>query len=243
MNTLLMVRVRENLEEIKTELEYTEVFPKGILSAGMEILSNPDMKTMAKRAIFQLGLYQNRMDFVLYDFYSELMMLDMRYKVDSGDMSDIESAMSEHELHQLRNTLNDLKGDSYDFSLRRDEYILGAMRLVYEKAKKGIDRAMHADSMFAICKLALSLGYRIILEDSDLTPFGAGIFCDLFKPNSAAETKITTIVGCGLSLKVILNDAQSYLPSSDPIINRLEEAFPEANSISFKVCSKVLRNE
>ena len=235
MNTSLVIRTREHLEEIKTELEYIDVFPQGILKAGMEILNNPNMTVMAKRTIFQLGLYQNRECFLLNDLYGDLMMLDMRYKLSSGDTSDIEAGMTFDELHQLKNVLNDLKENSFDWSLARDEYLVSSLRLVYEIAKREIDHAMHADSMFAICKLALKLGYRIIMEDGDLNSFGAGVFKNLFKPESLEDRKSAAIVSRGLTFKVILNDPQSNFSQSDPIINRIKQAFPEAEAVSLNV--------
>ena len=243
MNTMLTIRIQTDLEEIKIDREYTDVFPKGILSAGREILSNPDMTAMARRAIFQLGRYQNRMDFMLNDLYTELIMLDMRYRISSGDTSDIEENLGEDDLHQLQNVLNDLKEDSYDYSLRRDEYILGALRLVYETAKKGINKIMHADSMYAICRLALKSGYRIIIEDADVNSFGSGVFKDLFEPESPEDIKSVAIVSHGLSFKVTFNDAQTNLSQSDPISNRIKKTFPEAETVSIKVQRRVSINE
>lgn len=245
MNTSLAIQIRDHLQEIQTDLEYTEVFSHGILKAGSEILSDPSMTTMAKRAIFQLGLYQNRDSFVLNDLYSELVMLDMRYRLSAGNAADFEDAgLSPAELHQLKNTLIDLKENTFDESLLRDEYLINSLRLVYEIAKREVAGAMHADSMLAICKLALKSGYRIIMEDGDLNSFGAGVFRNLFQPESPEELKSTKIVSCGCSFKVILNDAQNVFPLGEPITNRIQQVFPEAQSVILRVSRKVvLSNE
>ena len=243
MNTSLVLKTREHLADIRTDLEYTDVFPKGMLSAGTEILSNPDMTAVAKRSIFQLGLYQNIDTFILNDLYGELLMLDMRYKVDSGDLSDIEAGLTLEQLQELKTTLNDLRDNTFDYSLIRDELLVGSLRLIYETAKRAINREMHADSMFAICKLALKLGYRIIMEDNDLTSFGGGVFRDMFQAETPEYFKTTAIVSCGLSFKVILNDAQNTFPQGDPISNRIKQVFPEAQNVSIKVSRRVLNNE
>lgn len=243
MNTSLAVTMRTHLEDLKTDREYIDVFPNGILNAGSEILINSDMRIMANRSIFQIGWYQNRPDFVLHDLYREIDLLDMRYRTSSGDMSDLEENLTREELHELKMALEEFDSNSLDQSMMRDDYIWDALYLVYSKAQRKINRQLHADSMLAICRLALKSGYRIIIEDSDLTSFGSGVFSDMFEKNSPEEMKSVAIVSKGLSFKVILNDAQITLPCREPISERIRFIFPEAETVSIKIQQRTYRYE
>lgn len=230
MNTSLVVKVRSSLEEIKTDCSYTDVFPRGILGAGLEILSSPDMRTMAKRTIFQLGLYQGRTDFVLNDLYRDLDLFDVRYKISNGDTEEIEAMLNEDQMYILRSIIEDS-----DDSFSNYNYSWGELLAIYSEANKNADLRLHADSVYAVCRLALESGYRIILEDSDLTDFGPGLFRDMLEEDSPAYNKTLAIVSSGLSFKLILNDSQTNLPQSDPIVTKMCLEFPEAKTVTLRV--------
>lgn len=243
MNTSLAVTMRAHLEDLKTDREYIDVFPNGILNAGSEILINSDMRIMANRSIFQIGWYQNRPDFVLHDLYREIDLLDMRYRTSSGDMSDLEENLTREELHELKMALEEFDSNSLDQSMMRDDYIWDALFLVHSKAQRKINCQLHADSMLAICKLALKSGYRIIMESDDLVSFGSGIFNSMFEVGSPEDRKSVAIASTGLSFVITLNDAQTVLPCSEPISNRIRFIFPEAKTVSIKIQQRTYRYE
>lgn len=230
MNTALVVDTGFRLDELRTDLSYMEVFPKGILGAGSEILSNPDMRTMARGTIFMLGAYQNRSDFVLNDLYRELEVFDIRNKFISGDTEEIEAMLADDQVHILRRIVGDLEEDTLS-----QDCSWGELYSIYKELNKNVDMALQAESVYSVCRLALELNYRIIIEDSDLTSFSPGVFRDMFKEGSPAYDKTIAILAAGLAYKVILNDSQVTLPQSEPITRDIRQAFPEAKTVTLRV--------
>lgn len=240
MNTCLVVRARECSEEIETDDRYLEIFPNGILNAGLEILHNSAMTSMARRAIFEVGMAQGRTDFVLHDLHMDISMIDMKYKLESGEFSDIEDSVSEENVLYAKRALEEARSGM----IGRDEYAWDALKLLYLNCiKKADPKNIMADSVFAICKLALKAGYRIIIDANDITSFGAGVFNSMFEIGSPEEEKSTSMSSLGISFKVILNDAQSDLRLEEPISNRIRILFPEASTVTLKVAMRMNNNE
>ena len=223
---------------METSLTYIELFPDGILSAGSSILEDPDRRAKANQLIFQLGVYQHRPTFVFNDLYSDLNAMDVRYSIDEETFNDATEGLTEEELMIVRNALTDMKelvgGDGVFYQ----EEIFNAIQQILLRAKKNVNLALHTESMVAIVRLALVAGYEVIFDATDVASFRWGIFQDIFAGSQEAEYMSTSIIAEGFAYKIILNDSQLTLRQSNPIVQAMQDVFPEACSVTLRIDTK-----